>query len=175
MKIYDNKKLIRTLKKKAPKESGINYFYWYMDEKGIQWPSKKIKESNYEPSGVKVLPGKFKLILEYGNLKSEQFIEVKNDPRIELDFEKEKEIYKNLKLLESYQKITSRITHQLAQSKEIAVNHQDLLKKFNNDEYKENSQLTEKTINEIEILFELIFGKEDKDKESLQNQLLIFL
>jgi hypothetical protein len=36
------------------------------------------------------------------------------------------------------------------------------LKKFNNDEYKENSQLTEKTINEIEILFELIFGKEDK-------------
>lgn len=162
MKIYDNKKLIRTLKKKAPKESGINYFYWYMDEKGIQWPSKKIKESNYEPYGVKVPPGKFKLILEYGNLKSEQFIQVKNDPRIELDSEKEKEIYKNLKLLESYQKITSRITHQLAQSKEIAVNHQDLLKKFNNDEYKENSQLTEKTINEIEILFELIFGKEDK-------------
>ena len=53
---------------------------------------KKNKESNYEPYGVKVPPRKFKLILEYGNLKSEQFIQVKNDPRIELDSEKEKEI-----------------------------------------------------------------------------------
>ena len=67
-----------------------------MDEKGIQWPSKKIKESNYEPYGVKVPPGKFKLILEYGNLKSEQFIQVKNDPRIELDSEKEKKFTKIL-------------------------------------------------------------------------------
>ena len=162
MKIYDNQKLIRTLKKKVPEKSGIDYFYWYMDEKGIQWPSKKIKKSNYEPFGVRVLPGKFKVVLEYGNLKSEQIIEVKNDPRIELDSEKEKEIYKTLKQLESYQKITSNITRQLAQSKEIAINHQELLDKFNKEKFKENLELTKKAINEIDILFELIFGKEDK-------------
>ena len=41
MKIYDNKKLIRTLKKKAPKESGINYFYWYMMKKEFNGHQKK--------------------------------------------------------------------------------------------------------------------------------------
>ena len=71
-------------------------------------------------------------------------------------------MYKTLKQLESYQKITSKITRQLAQSKEIAINHQELLDKFNKEKFKESLELTKKTINEIDILFELIFGKEDK-------------
>ena len=35
LKVYDKERLIRTLKKKVPKEKGIHRWYWNMDEKGV--------------------------------------------------------------------------------------------------------------------------------------------
>ena len=40
MNIYDGDRLIRTLKQKAPKESGVHKWTWGMDEKGVDRPSR---------------------------------------------------------------------------------------------------------------------------------------
>jgi photosystem II stability/assembly factor-like uncharacterized protein len=50
LQLFDGERLIRTLKQKAPKESGIHSWKWNMDEKGVEWPSKKIQKSTREPS-----------------------------------------------------------------------------------------------------------------------------
>jgi len=43
LKLYDGNRLIRTLKTKAPKENGIHNWTWYMDEAGVNRPSRRTK------------------------------------------------------------------------------------------------------------------------------------
>ncbi|MGB2152878.1 MAG: WD40/YVTN/BNR-like repeat-containing protein, partial [Flavobacteriaceae bacterium] len=81
--IYDGDRLIRTLKKKLPKEKGFYRWYWYLDEKGVPRPRRKPRKSKTEPSGVSVIPGTYRIVLEYGSDKNEQQIIVKSDPRIQ--------------------------------------------------------------------------------------------
>ena len=82
LQLFDGERLIRTLKQKVPKESGIHSWKWNMDEKGVEWPSKKIQKSTREPSGVQVIPGTYRAVLSYGDQSSETRIEVQSDPRI---------------------------------------------------------------------------------------------
>ena len=40
LKFYDGERLIRTLEKKAPTETGLHRWYWYMNEKGVSRPRR---------------------------------------------------------------------------------------------------------------------------------------
>ena len=54
-----------------------------MDEKGVEWPSKKIQKSTREPSGVQVIPGTYRAVLSYGDQSSEtRILKFRSDPRI---------------------------------------------------------------------------------------------
>ena len=83
LKIYDGDRLIRTLKRKAPKETGLHRWYWNMDERGVERPRRKPRASKREPSGVTVLPGKYQAVLETATQQNTVTIEVRIDPRIE--------------------------------------------------------------------------------------------
>ena len=45
LKLYDGSRLIRTLKRKVPKENGLQRWTWYMDEAGKDRPSRRIRKS----------------------------------------------------------------------------------------------------------------------------------
>jgi photosystem II stability/assembly factor-like uncharacterized protein len=83
VKIYNNQnELIRNLKWKA--DTGFNKNIWGLEEKGVrQIASPKPKENAAEPSGLKVLPGTYKVVLQLGNEKDSTSVVVNDDPRFE--------------------------------------------------------------------------------------------
>ena len=162
LQLFDGERLIRTLKQKAPKEDGIHFWKWNMDEKGVEWPSKKIKKSKREPSGVQVMPGSYRVVLQYGDQNSEINIEVKSDPRIPYNAQARQNVYDTLKEFEHQQEITAKAVKQLVESKNIVSDFSDKLskkdKKLNKEALKSCKELTKK----IDALLALYFGKEDK-------------
>jgi photosystem II stability/assembly factor-like uncharacterized protein len=162
LQIFDGERLIRTLKQKTPEDNGVHYWSWYMDEKGVQRPSKSVGKSKREPSGVRVLPGTYKAVLNYGNLSTETTIEVKNDPRLEVNIEAQKAVYKASKQLETYQSAAAKATKQLAESKEIAEDYLKALNEKDKDTYSNSIEQTESIIETIEDKFALFFGKVDE-------------
>ena len=161
LKIYDGDRLIRTLKKKTPKENGIHTWTWYMDEKGTQSPSKKLKESKREPSGVSVLPGNYTTVLSYGDQVSKTRITIENDPRITRNQEASLEIYEVLKEMEDLKKVTANAVKQLAESKKIVSKFLDRLTEKNKGDYAENIEKCNEIAEEIDTVLALYFGKED--------------
>ena len=161
LKIYDGNRLIRTLKKKTPKENGIHTWTWYMDEKGTQSPSKKLKESKREPSGVSVLPGNYTTVLSYGDQVSKTRITIENDPRITRNQEASLEIYEVLKEMEDLKKVTANAVKQLAESKKIVSKFLDRLTEKNKGDYAENVEKCNKIKEKIDAILALYFGKED--------------
>jgi hypothetical protein len=161
LQIFDGDRLIRTLKQKVPKENGIHHWRWYMTEKGVQYPSKKINKSTREPSGVRVLPGTYRAVLSYGDLNSEQTIKVEHDPRTDFNLDDKKEIYSAAKTLETYLGAAAKATKQLAQSKQIANEFLESLKIKDEEGFEQEIEHTEEVSDKMDNLFELFFGKED--------------
>jgi photosystem II stability/assembly factor-like uncharacterized protein len=169
LKIYDGDILIRTLKKKTPKQNGIHTWTWYMDEKGSQSPSKKLRELKREPSGVPVLTGNYTAVLNYGDQVSKNRITIENDPRITKSKEASLEIYETLKEMESIKKVTADAVKQLVESKKIASIFIDRLTEENKDYHKKSLKDCNDIIEKIDIILALYFGKDDKRQGIVRN------
>ena len=162
LQIFDQERLIRTLKQKVPKENGIKYWTWYLDEKGVEYPSKSTTKTKREPSGTRVLKGTYKAVLNYGNLSSETSIRVENDPRLDVKDEAQRAIYLTLKRLESYLSKATEATKQLLQSKKIAETFIKSLKETDEKGFTQEIEETEEIKGRIEELLVLFFGKVDE-------------
>ncbi|UAB75536.1 hypothetical protein [Mesoflavibacter sp. SCSIO 43206] len=162
LKIYDNDKLIRTLKQKAPKEKGLQKWTWYMDEKGVDRPSRSTRKRKSEPSGVDVKPGTYKAVLEYGDQTSETTITVKSDPRLDVSKEAINEVYNTLKQLEQMQQVAADATKQLAESKALAEKYKKELTDLDKDKYKEDIKTSKDIIKKIDEVLDIYLGKQDK-------------
>ena len=169
LKIYDGDLLIRTLKKKTPKQNGIHSWTWYMDEKGSQSPSKKLRELKSEPSGVPVLAGNYTAVLNYGDQVSKNRITIENDPRIIKSKEASLEIYETLKEMESIKKVTANAVKQLVESKKIASIFIDRLSEENKDYHKKSLKECDDIIEKIDTILALYFGKDDKRQGIVRN------
>ena len=162
LQIFDQERLIRTLKQKVPKENGIKYWTWYLDEKGVEYPSKSTTKTKREPSGTRVLKGTYKAVLNYGNLSSETSIRVENDPRLDVNDEAQRAIYLTLKRLESYLSKAKEATKQLLQSKKIAETFIKSLKETDEKGFTQEIEETEEIKGRIEERLVLFFGKVDE-------------
>lgn len=82
VRIYNNNnELIRTLRWAI--DSGFNRQYWGLEEKGFRQPgSPKPAPNAPEPGGLQVLPGTYKLVVNYGRNSDSTFVTVKDDPRL---------------------------------------------------------------------------------------------
>jgi photosystem II stability/assembly factor-like uncharacterized protein len=84
VEIYnDSNECIRRMKVGASK--GFNRFSWDLRRKGVRYPSTpkpKSKEIS-DPAGPNVLPGEYKVKIQYGDFVDSTLITVKLDPRIE--------------------------------------------------------------------------------------------
>ena len=162
LKIYDGNELIRTLSSKVPKEKGIHEWSWRLDEKGIEYPSRRVRDSKREPGGNSVLPGTYKAVLHYGEMTSEQMIEVKEDPRIdEFTIVNRKEQLAALDRLQNLIAEVESVTSQLAKNNETATNFKKLLKSQDKEAYKEQIEATDSIVKQIEKLQNKYFGTPD--------------
>ncbi|SDR87703.1 hypothetical protein [Gramella sp. MAR_2010_147] len=172
LNIYDGDRLIRTLKRNSPDTTGIHTMIWRLDEKGVKHLSREITEQKNEPSGIDVKPGKYRLVLHYGDQKSEQMIEVKSDPRLEVSTQRIEEVYISLKELENMTQTAAEAVEQLVESKNIAEQFQKNLKKQKNGEIEFKKEIEEsKEINKsIEELVALFVGKKDERQGIVRNR-----
>ncbi|CAM1344070.1 WD40/YVTN/BNR-like repeat-containing protein [Tenacibaculum amylolyticum] len=160
--VFDGDRLIRTLKRKVPKENGIHGGTWGMTEKGVARPSRTIRKLKREPSGVSVKPGTYKMRVTFGDQVSEQNITVKYDPRLQISKEAINEKYNTLKALEKQQKVLFEAVKQLAQSKKIAEGYKKEFSTKDKKKYKDQIKSSKEVIKKIDTLLNIYLGKVDK-------------
>ena len=167
--IYDQGKLIRTLQQKAPKENGIHRIYWRMDEKGPDRPSRSLRKSKREPSGIGVKPGKYQLKLTYGNQTSETQITVAGDPRLEMSQKHIEERYTAGKKLQQMTQTAADAVRQLVESKNAATTYQTTLEKLDAKKHKEAIKASKDILKRIEEHMALYLGKQDERQGITRN------
>ncbi len=81
VKIYNaQNELVRTLNWSV--DTGFNKKVWRMNEKGFRYPgAKKPKPNDDEPGGEAVLPGKYKIVINFNKEVDSSYITIKPDPR----------------------------------------------------------------------------------------------
>ena len=169
LKIYDGSRLIRTLKRKAPKENGLQRWTWYMDEAGGDRPSRRIRKSTREPGGVSVKPGTYKAVLHYGNQTSETMVNVASDPRLNVSLKNINEVYAASKELQKISQTLADASKQLLESKGIASKYQSELKKLDKETYKSQIEGSDSVVKSIDKLLDKYFGKVDNRQGITRN------
>ncbi len=163
LQVYDQKNtLIRTLSIKKPTEGGLHRTYWKLDEKGVYGPSRKKVNRKKEPSGVKVLPGDYKLVLQYKDLTDSTSISVRYDPRLNVSTEVLETQYKMLKELELKKDLVFRAIERLKESKTTVSSIKKQASDQDKEAFKELLQSSDSINKSIDLLIDGIMGKEDK-------------
>ena len=116
-----------------PEKTGFYRWYWRLDEKGVDYPSRSIKKSNSEPGGVKVKPGNYRVVLESKNSISETEITVKTDPRFNISSTTIEDRYNYSKQIEEFFKKSNEAVNQLKESKKILSNYKSRIEKNDNE------------------------------------------
>ena len=160
--IYDEERLIRTLKIKAPKKAGFHRIYWGMNEKGPRNPSRKVFQKDRESGGVSVLPGSYRVVLSYGEHSEATTIEVQADPRIAVNPKALEDIYTHAKTVENWIQLATDATQQLAQNIVEVKKIKTELKKLDEDAHISAIESSIKMIQELQQLQDQFLGKEDK-------------
>jgi photosystem II stability/assembly factor-like uncharacterized protein len=161
LKFYSGNQLIRTLKRKIPDSSGIYHWSWFMDEAGVDRPSRKIRERKNEPGGVSVKPGNYRVELNYMEQVSASSIEVKSDPRIEVTQRAIDESYAMGKNLEKLTRTVADAVEQLVESKKSLEDYNKRLKELDEDKNKGLIKDGKEKIKKIDSLLAFYIGKED--------------
>ncbi|MEN8788913.1 MAG: hypothetical protein ABF293_01085 [Flavobacteriaceae bacterium] len=169
LKIYDEAELIRTLKFKTPEKAGLHRVYWQLDRKGVQNPTRKINKDSKEVSGMKVRPGQYRLIMEFGEQSDASEIKVLEDPRLDIDQSAQEEIFSAREKLRNYKELAADAVKQLVESKNTTEELLKKLKKQDKKAYKENIEASEMVIKSIDSLIAQFLGKEDKRQGIIRN------
>ena len=169
LQIFDGERLIRTLKRKAPKETGLHRWYWNMDEKGVNRPRRKTSKSKREPSGVGVLPGTYTAVLSSATVSNVVEVEVKVDPRINPSMAGLKKQYAASKKLEALTDLAAKAVAQLVESKATLKDYKQRIESQDSIAYKETIEKCKTSMKEITQLVDLFLGKEDKRQGIVRN------
>lgn len=170
MKIFSDGRLIRTLKMRSPDSTGIYKWNWYMDEAGVERPSRKIRKIKNEPGGVKVKPGTYSIEISYGETVSSTKINVESDPRIEVSTKAIMENYDASKQLEQMTGLVSQAVKQLVETKKTASEFKTKLKDKDKELFKNEIKESTEIINKIDSIMALFIGKEDKRQGITRNR-----
>ncbi|MEM6685216.1 MAG: hypothetical protein AAF617_05415, partial [Bacteroidota bacterium] len=169
LEVFNNGKLIRTLKNKAPKENGIHRMYWRMDEKGSDRPSRTIRKRRREPGGMDVKPGIYELKITYGDQTSQTSIKVASDPRLKVSQKNIDETYAAGKKLSDMSQTAADAVKQLVESKNAATTYQKTLSKLDKKKHKDAIKASKDIIKRIDEVIALYLGKVDKRQGITRN------
>ena len=169
MKIYDQDRLISTLKRKVPDSSGIYKWTWYLNEAGGDRPSRKIRKRKNEPSGSSVKPGNYNVVLSNDGVTTQTTITVASDPRLAVSQKAIDQKYATSKTVQQMTQIAADAVKQLVESKNTATNFSKTLKKEDKKLHKDAIDLSTEISETIENLISLYIGKEDKRQGITRN------
>ncbi len=72
-------------------DTALTKLYWSMNRNGVRFPSHRVpKPDANPPGGGRVLPGKYKLVANYGDFKDSTYVTVLADPRIDFTIDEMK-------------------------------------------------------------------------------------
>ena len=169
LEIFDGTRLIRTLKTRAPKENGVHKMYWFMDEKGVDRPSRTIRRQRGEPSGVRVKPGTYRLKMSFGDQVSESEIKVEFDPRLQISTSAINEKYNASKDMEKDQQLMADVVKQLVESKNTANEFKSKLTEADKKKYKDQIKASKDISEKIDALIAIFLGKIDRRQGITRN------
>ncbi|NND63852.1 MAG: hypothetical protein HKN48_11750 [Flavobacteriaceae bacterium] len=169
LKIYDGNRLIRTLKRKIPDSTGIYRWRWFMDEAGVDRPSRTIRERKNEPGGVSVKPGTYRAEIIHLDNSSSTNIKVESDPRLDISSRAINESYAAAKELEKMTATAAKAVKQLVNSKNTATDFKKKMKKLDDSKYKDEIKATGTVVKQIDSIIALYLGKEDKRQGITRN------
>lgn len=163
-----NNELIRTIKQKAPKENGAYRFYWRMDEKGVNRPSRKVPKKNaQERGGVDVLPGDYKVKMTFGDKADSTIVKVMFDPRLNIPQSTLKALYDFNKQMEAEYDKVGRATLRLAESKSVLGDFTKRMKDKDEEGFKEMLEKVKAVNDSIDQLFIPFLGKDNTGKQGI--------
>ncbi len=162
IKIYNKEnEVIRTLKHLP--NNGINRIFWNLDIKGFRYPgSKKLRKGSQERGGIKVCPGKYKVVYTYSGKKDSTYVTVKMDPRVNVNI---KDLKENNKLMLTFLNKISVVTKAFDQLNESIRTVNKVQMQIPNEKNKINEILKKKCKlmkDSINILKKLIISQNKK-------------
>ncbi len=108
-----------------PTALGLNYLTWKLDEKSSNLPGAWIHE---ESRGIPVLPGKYKIVLQWEGRKDSTQVQVIPDPRFEPAPEVDEELYAYQKAVDEQVELLASLLNSIDQKKEALQNLEKQLK-----------------------------------------------
>ena len=161
--IYNDKnELIRSLTQKY-KKNGVHRMYWYMSEKGVRRPSRREPRKNAgEPSGVGVLPGTYKIVMNFDGHKDSTSVKVLFDPRLDVPMNVLKAQYDFFKTAEKDHEVAGKAMAQLTESKKVIEGILKQLKDRKGDEYDSLKKSSNAVKDSIKVLVDELLGAESK-------------
>ncbi|MBW2938169.1 hypothetical protein KXJ69_08625 [Aureisphaera sp. CAU 1614] len=169
LKLYDGDRLIRTLKRKLPDSSGIYSWRWFMDEAGVDRPSRNLRDRKNEPGGTQVKPGNYRAELQFMDKISSVSIRVESDPRLSISQKAINESYSASKTIEKMTQIAADAVKQLNESKIQVEDFSKKLKKEDKEKYKDEIKESGEVIKKLDSIVALYIGKEDKRQGITRN------
>ncbi len=156
--------VIRTIKRKAPEESGVLRMTWDLSEKGVDFPSRNEPRGRgrFERGGMSVLPGTYTLRLSFGDQKDSTTINVKADPRIAMTDAVRLARYNMAKDVEKLTERTADATKRLRESLDVVEEFEKKIKEAKRDDLKSAQDKTKAMKDSINSIMDFIVGKEDK-------------
>ena len=158
---------IRTIK--ALPTQGVNQVIWNLDRKSsVETPSfggggggggqGARPRGFFEPSGGPTLPGKYKVVMAYGNENSESEILVNHDPRIKVDMTQLQARENFIKVVEALSAEVTKATRQLDEAKRTIDKLLAYAKDVNTDEAKALVKLATDTKKKADTAREAFYG-----------------
>jgi len=169
LKIYDGDRQIRTLKRKAPKETGFHRWYWSLNEKGVERPTRSESKLKSEPSGVIVKPGSYKVVLESKDNSSETEVTVLTDPRLKISQKAIDDRYNYSKKIEGYTEQTTAAVNQLKASKKTLISYKSRIEKKDKEANKELIETIDEHTKQIDSILDIYLGRKDKRQGIVRN------
>ncbi len=160
-------KLINTIRQKASEDVGLNRMVWNLNEQSERQPSRERTPAGGRGGfggfgGTLVLPGTYKLRLNFAGQKDSTMITVKADPRFDAPASVLEARYTMAKQLQGYTKLVSQATDRLRESKELVEDFEKRIKDAKRADLKEAGDKTKAMKDSVSAVFDYILGKEDK-------------
>ncbi len=168
-----------TIRSQAVKsKEGFNQFVWYQDMKGVDWPSRASRErdKDYEPSGPDALAGKYKVVAQYKAHKDSLEMQLYDDPRIEVNQEKNVALVKKYKAFSTHIESAAKGMERLRAAKKTVDAIGDLTYALPDTTAKKVEALNKDILGEISSLTELFYMPEglkgiQRDPTKISSQL----
>ena len=128
---------------------GLNYFIWKLDEQASVLPGAWIHD---DFRGIPVLPGTYKVVLQYKNVKDSTYIKILSDPRFDLENEVDVNLYEFKKDVDEQVAILSKLLVAIDKKKERLQKLESELNNSNNKKYDRLKKGLKKIKTELDVL-----------------------